>query len=169
MKKSFLIPAVAFLILGFSAPAQQPKIAIIALQELMLVMPGRDEARVTLETHAQTLQAQFEKMQNELQTKLADFRQNQANLSDLIRAARERELNNLQENIQEFGQQAQQELSNKEVEVLTPLIESARKAIKAVADEHGYTYVFDTSSGVLLHFPEGDDILSKVKAKLGIQ
>ena len=169
MKKSFLIPVIAFLMIGFAASAQQAKFATIDLQELLQVMPGRDAARTTLQTHAQTLEAQFQKMQTELQTKYQDYLENEATFSELIKAAKQRELANLQDNIQDFSQQAQAELANKEIQVLTPLIESARDAIQAVADEHGYTYVFDVSSGALLHYPEGDDILSKVKAKLGIE
>jgi len=169
MKKSLLIPVIAFLLIGFTAPAQQAKFGLIDLQELLQMMPGRDEARVTLQTHAQTLEAQFQKMQTELQNKYQDYLENEATFSDLIKSAKQRELSNLQDNIQDFSQQAQAELGKKEIEVLTPLIDAARNAIKAVADEHGYTYVFDISSGALLHYPEGDNIIGKVKAKLGIQ
>jgi outer membrane protein len=169
MKKSFFIPVIALLMIGFAASAQQAKFATIDLQQLLQVMPGRDEARTVLQTHAKTLETQFQKMQTELQTKYQDYIENEATFSDLIKAVKQRELASLQDNIQEFGQQAQTELANKEIEVLSPLVDSARNAIKAVADEHGYAYVFDISSGALLHYPEGDDILAKVKAKLGIE
>ncbi len=169
MKKSFLIPVIVFLMVGLAVSAQQPKFALINLNELIQVMPGRQEARTVLQTHAQTLQAQFEKMQTELQNKYQEFIDNQATFSELIRTVKQRELVSLQNNIQDFGEKAQEELGRKEVEILTPIIDSAKNAIKAVAQENGYAYVFDLSSGALIHFPEGDDIFEKVKAKLGIQ
>lgn len=169
MKKSILISAIVLLMSGFSASAQQSKFGLINMNELIQVMPGRQEARTTLETHAQTLQAQFEKMQTELQTKYQDFIDKQATFSDLIKSAKERELSSLQENIQDFSNKAQEELSKKEVELLSPIIETARTAIKAVATENGYTHVFDIGSGALLHYPEGDNILEKVKVKLKIK
>ena len=37
------------------------------------------------------------------------------------------------------------------------------------AKENEYSYILDTSAGVVLYFPETDDILPLVKTKLGIQ
>ena len=54
----------------------------------------------------------------------------------------------------------------KELELMEGLYEIAKKAISEVATENGYSYVFDAA--VLLHKPEGDDILPLVKTKLGI-
>jgi outer membrane protein len=47
-------------------------------------------------------------------------------------------------------------------------LDKADKAIKDVAKEKGYDYIFDASNGVLLHAKDGDNILSMVKTKLGI-
>ena len=51
---------------------------------------------------------------------------------------------------------------------MQPMIEKANQAINDVAKENGFTYVFDTASGSLLVFPDGDDILPLVKTKLGL-
>ena len=49
-----------------------------------------------------------------------------------------------------------------------PLLKTAQDAIDAVAKANGYTYVLDTSSGIVLVFPDGDDLLPLVKKHLGI-
>ena len=49
------------------------------------------------------------------------------------------------------------------------MLEKANTAIEAVAKENEYSYILDTSAGVVLYFPETDDILPLVKTKLGIQ
>ena len=52
---------------------------------------------------------------------------------------------------------------------MKPIIEKAKNAITVVAKENGYGYVFDASQGSpLLVKPEGDNLMSAVKKKLGI-
>jgi outer membrane protein len=132
------------------------------------MMPGRDSAQVQLETYARELESTFVTMQNEFQTKYQDYLEKQSTFSDLIRQSRERELMSLQERIQEFQESAQQDLADQENKLLSPIIEQARTAISDVATENGYTYVFDVSMGVLLHWEKGDDLMPLVKKKLGL-
>lgn len=47
------------------------------------------------------------------------------------------------------------------------MIERAREAIQAVGAEEGFTYIFDTSSGATV-YEGGEDVISMVKAKLGL-
>ncbi|MFW5892440.1 MAG: OmpH family outer membrane protein, partial [Bacteroidota bacterium] len=108
-------------------------------------------------------------MQTEFQTKYQDFLENEANYSDLIKQSKQRELGNLQERITEFQESAQQDLVQRENKLLQPIIDQARDAIEEVAEEQGYTYVFDMSAGSLLYANPGDDILPLVKDKLGIE
>ena len=52
---------------------------------------------------------------------------------------------------------------------MQPFIDKAKKAIDDVAKEKGYTYILDTSTGSVLYWEGGDDIMMYVKEKLGIQ
>ena len=91
-------------------------------------------------------------------------------LDDIIKKTKEEELTAMQQRIQTFQTNAQQELQKKESELLKPIIEKAKKAIEEVAKENGYTYIFDTGTGMLLYWPkDADDIISLVKTKLGIK
>jgi outer membrane protein len=91
---------------------------------------------------------------------------NQATYSDLIRKNKEEELQMLQQRIEAFKEQAQQEYQNKNAELSKPIYDKAKKAIDAVAKENGYKYVLDTSSGVVLYSEPTEDILQLVKKKL---
>ena len=42
------------------------------------------------------------------------------------------------------------------------------QAIKDIAAEDGYTYIFDTSLGIILYADESTDLTEKVKSRLGI-
>ena len=75
-----------------------------------------------------------------------------------------------QQRLQAFQQTAQKDLSNKEGELLQPIIDKAKKAIDEVAAENNFTYVFDMSMGAILyHSEQSVDMLPLVLKKLGIK
>ncbi|HVA98516.1 MAG TPA: OmpH family outer membrane protein, partial [Bacteroidia bacterium] len=74
----------------------------------------------------------------------------------------------LNQRIQDFQTQAQQDIQKKNDELTKPVYDKAKKAIDEVAKEKGYKYVLDTSTGVVLYSEPSDDILDLVKKKLGI-
>jgi outer membrane protein len=91
-------------------------------------------------------------------------------MSDLARATKEAELEDLQNRISTFEQTAQQDLQQKRVELFTPVQETALNAVNEVAEENGYTYILDTGMGSVVYTsPDSKDILPLVKAKLGLQ
>ncbi len=170
MKKIFSIAMLMVFFLGMNATANaQNKLGHIDTNELLQMMPGREQASQELEKFARELETQFTAMQREFQTKYQDYLENQETLSQLIRQSRERELSSLQERIMEFQESAQEELMQEENRLLQPIVDKARNAIEEVAKENGYTYIFDLSVGVVLYSEPGDDIMPLVKAKLGIE
>ena len=94
--------------------------------------------------------------------------QNQQGWTELIRQTKQKELTDMNSRIQEFGENAQKQLQDREAELFKPLIERAKTAIKDVAREGGYTYIFDSGTGATLYDEGGDDIMPLVKKKLGI-
>jgi len=64
---------------------------------------------------------------------------------------------------------AQQQLQQKQAELLTPVFDKAEAAIEEVAKEQGLIYVFDVGPQVVLYKSnQSVDILPMVKQKLGI-
>jgi outer membrane protein len=108
-------------------------------------------------------------MQAELESKYTDYQANQATWSNIIRQTKEKEIQDMQIRLEDFNSQAQIDLRNKEDELTAPLIERARKAVEDVAKENGYTYVFNSTEGLLLYATPSDDIMSLVKKKLGLK
>jgi outer membrane protein len=144
------------------------KIGHINSNDLLLLMPDRDSAEAKLKDYAGQLELQLASMTQEYEKKLTDYEQNKGVMTDLIREEKEQEILGIQRRIQEFQAKAQESLQKKEAELMKPLVEKANTAIKDVANENGFTYILDTSVGVVLHFPESDDILPLVRKKLGI-
>lgn len=169
MKKTVKLFAILALVtFTFAANAQSQKFGHVDFAKLYSLMPGQDSVRAVYEAYATGLQNQMATMQAELENKFGEYQANQATMSNIIKQTKEREIQDLQVRIEEFTQQAQQDLATKEQELTAPLIEKARKAVEDVAKEKGYTYIFNSTEGLLLYANPSDDILTLVKAKLGL-
>ncbi len=170
--KKLLSLSLLFLILfgSMSLTAQEEaKFGHINTNELLRMMPGRDQAQADLERYAQELEETFAAMQAEFQTKYQDYIENQENLSQLVRQSRERELQSLNERIMEFQESAQQDIMEQEERLLNPIIEKAREAIQKVGRDHGYTYIFDTSGGSMVFWENGENVMPLVKEELELE
>lgn len=168
MKKiSISLFLIAFILFANQSFSQKAKFGHIDSQKLLSEMPETATARKAVEDYTKQLEDQLKTMQTELQTKYDDYTAKQSTYSDLIKKTKADELNGLQQRIQNFQQTAQQDIQKKEQELLQPVIDKAKAAIKEVAKEKGYTYIFDTSTGSLAYWPEtADNIMQLVKAKL---
>ena len=161
---------VVFLLIGTTSFAQNLKFGHINSQELLSMMPERDSAQLVLENYAQQLEDQLETMQVEYNNKVQQYLANQENFTDLIKQTKEQELTDMNERITGFQNTAQQTIQQKEAQLIQPIIDKAEKAIKEVAEEQGFTYIFDLARGSILYFSDASqDILPLVKAKLNIE
>ena len=97
-----------------------------------------------------------------------EFQANERLMTDITKETRIKEITDLETRIREYEAKAQEDLQKKQVELISPVFEKAQSAIDAVAKESGFTYVFDTSKGVVLFANDSEDILTLVKKKLGI-
>ncbi len=169
MKKISMFSVVVLMLVLSTQVLAQGKIKIghIDSNELLKLMPEREDAQKKLEQHAKTLEQQLMNMGNEFEKKYKEFLEQQATMSELIRQTRTNELQELQMRIENFQLSAQQDLEKREIELLGPIVDKAKKAIEEVAKENGYTYILDVASGALL-YEAGDDILPLVKKKLGL-
>ena len=166
-----LVALITFFTFGQNATAQNFKFGHINSDELFSIMPERDTIISQMEALRTELQNTLEIMQVEYNNKLNDYTNEAENLSDLVRQTKEEELMNLSQRITNFQQNADSQLQNRQMELMQPVIQKAEKAIKDVARENGFTYIFDLSRGPIIYFDEtkSEDILEKVKAKLGIE
>ncbi|MBQ7280461.1 MAG: OmpH family outer membrane protein [Bacteroidales bacterium] len=169
MKKILTLLFVAIVACSGSAMAQKTiKLGHINSNELMQIMPGRDSAQAVLQKEMEDLESTLKSMSSELETRYNDYLAKQDAMSDLIKQTKQRELQDMQARAQEFQKNAEQQLQDRQAELLKPIIDRARKAIEEVAKENGYTYVFDSGVGTLLYSPESEDLMPLVKKKLGI-
>ncbi|HAH57608.1 MAG: OmpH family outer membrane protein [Lentimicrobium sp.] len=166
--KIILILAIALTSMQVSAQKSQ-KLGHINFAALYELMPGQDSVRKVFAAYQEQLQSQFQAMQAEYETKVSDYQTNLASMSNIIKQTKEKEIVDLQRRIQDFQQTAQEDLQDKEEELTAPIINRARDAVKDVAKENGFTFIFNSTEGLLLYTENADDIMPLVKKKLGLK
>ncbi len=173
MKRFALILSCSLLSLGNIARAQGSsaplKLGYINSQELLAAMPETGKADTTLQKYAKQFQDQYEAMQKEYQTKGQQYQAGEKTMTDAIKEVKMKEIQDLQARIESFQQSAQEKVGQKKQEVLAPIYEKANKAIKDVAKEKNYDYIFDAGQGFLLYGKDGDNIMPIVKQKLSLK
>jgi outer membrane protein len=167
-KPTFLFVLV-LLISGFQTLAQSAKFGHINSAELLSMMPATKSADSTLQKYGQSLEAQLKVMTNEYQSKLQEFQSKEGTLPDAVRQIKIKEINDLESRIEDFRESAQQSIQKKKEELYTPVLQGAEKAIKEIAKEKSYAYIFDTSAGTVLFAQDSDNIMTLVKQKLGLK
>jgi outer membrane protein len=170
MKNLLKILAIVVLIaVAATANAQKSaKIGHIEFGKLLEQMPGQDTVKIVMEKYVQSLQGELQTMQSELEMKGTDYQKNAATMSAIIKATKEKEITDLQGRIEAFQQSAQQDISNKQTELITPFVDKAKQAIKDVAKEGGFAYIMNSVEDLILYSDGGEDIMPLVKKKLGI-
>jgi outer membrane protein len=170
MKKVFGILLFAALVLtAQDGIAQSFKTGHINRDDIIMGMPDYDTAMKKYNAFGQELTNALELMQVELNNKYDQFSKEEKNLTDLVKANKAQELTDMQNRINNFQQQAQVQLQDKQAELLNPIIEKANNAINAVAKEGGYVYIYDVRTLVYVDTLKSTDIGPLVKTKLGIK
>jgi outer membrane protein len=168
IKKTFLFLAFAFA-LGYSASSQTLKFGHIDSGALIQMMPETKSADSTLKKYGESLDSQLKAMTAEYQNKLQTYQSKADSLPDAIRKVKEKELSDLGQRIQDFQQNAQDAIQKSKEENYGPILKKAEDAIKQIAKDKGYSYIFDTSLGTVIYAQESDNIMPLVKAKLGLK
>lgn len=170
MNKHFkLIFAAAILLTSNNLMAQSMKFGHINSSELIQAMPQTKQADSALKVYGGSLDSQLKGMTAEYQNKLQIYQGKRDSLPDAIRKTKEKELEDLGNRIQDFQQTAQESIQKKKEELYGPVLKKAEVAIKDIAKEKGYAYIFDTSLGTVLYAQDSDNMMSMVKAKLGLK
>jgi len=164
MRKLTLLAAFSLLTLASSAQ----KFGHINYQELISLMPEMTSMQITLQDELNGLESHLMSMQTEYQSMVEDFKNNEASYDELTKQDKKAEIYGLEQRLTTFQQSAQASLQEKEKELLRPILEKSQKAIDAVAEKGKYTYILDSSSGLILYSKDSENILEKVKKELGL-
>ena len=170
MKKFVTLFACGLLIGNVLFAQTAMKIVYINSTSLLSSMPEKVKADSALAKYARSFQDQIDIMMKEYQTKGQQYQANEKTMTDAMKEVKMKEIQDLQNRIESTQQSAQEKVQTKKQDVYSPVLEKADKAIKEIAKEKGYDYIFDiTAGGTVVYGKEEYDITPLVKAKLGIK
>lgn len=167
IKKILLAVAVA---LPMLATAQSPKFGTVNADEVFTVMPDTKTAQEELAAVSKQYEDEYGKLNEELQKKFTEYQalQNDASTPQGIKDRRLQEMQELDQKAQQFLQTAQNDIQQKQAQLMQPIQEKLIKAIREVGTNNGFTMIFPAG---LAPFTSTDviDVTPLVKAQLGIK
>jgi len=170
MKKLFL--STLFTLLSICVFCQQ-KIGHVNSQEIISNMPDIKVIESKIQKESKKMDEMYADMMAKAQEAAQAFQkaQNEGESEAVIKAKYEEALS-LEQRVQVFLQDAQQELQNLQNELLSPVIEKVQNAINDVAKNGKFSYVIDTGSQFqVILYDEGPgayDLTEDVKKKLNL-
>ena len=147
---------------------QAQKFGYVNSAAILAEMPAVKQADANLEALQTQLQKKGQGMLEKLQADYTEVQRKVQN-GELSPVQQEQEGKRLQEEeakIAKFEQDMIAQVQTKREELLNPIYEKVNTAIKDVANENGFQFIFD--QGVLLYADESQDVSTLVKAKLGM-
>ena len=167
---TLILSAIAFA--GFAQQPTTQKIGYADWDRIFNEMPEFKQIDSELKTHRTQLESQMDAKQKDFQAKYDAFTKLAPTTPDAVRADKQRELENLQESIQKFQQDAQTSFENKRNSLMEPVFTKVGKAIEETAKENGFTFIINPQllggGDILLYSDSKYDISDLVLKKLGV-
>lgn len=161
---------VAALLIPMLASAQTLKIGLVDTNEIMGKMPETAEAQKKIEEVSKKYEEEYNKLGEEMKRMVDEYQNMKEDELPAIKERKARELQDYQQKLQQFEQNASQHLSTMQGELLTPIMQKMRNAIESVGREGNYSMIQVKNPDLTLFFQAPvTDITPDVKAKLGIQ
>jgi len=168
MKKYLMLFALSCVCFGVSVQAQTFKFGHINVEEVINLMPERDSAWVTYQKVVAELEETYVGIQTELQQKYAEWQQKQTTWTTVIRETKEKEISDMQQRLELFRQNAQQNMEESQGILFAPVYSKANEAIKRVGKNLGLIYVFNAPGLPYFDEDQSVDLLPLVKQDLKI-
>ncbi|MDX9891173.1 MAG: OmpH family outer membrane protein [Bacteroidales bacterium] len=168
-KRTVILILLMTCLLATSFAQNKAKFGHIDYASIIRLIPGVDTAQTVLEKYQKELQSEGELMAAEFRKKNAEYEAFATNpsTSPAVLKLKRDELEKQYKKIEDFSDYMQEEIQQKQLELLKPFQELLINAIEKVAKEGNYIYIFD--SATLLNYEKGDDISLKVKEVIGIK
>jgi len=166
--KHILFSILSLFILSGSVTSQ--KLGYINTQELLASMSEMKLADNQVQLLQNELVAKGEEMVIKFEDEYKAYmnERNSGVLSQIQMQQKEEVLIGKQDEIKKFESEIQQKIAMKREELYKPILDKVKAEIEKMGKEGGYTMIFDSSAGTILHAAETENLLPAIKAKLGV-
>src|SRR5699024_8179128 len=157
MRKKIML-SVILLFVSISTMAVGQDIGYMNTSEVLSNLPKTQEIQQTLNQLIQQKQGELEEKSATFQNALADYQENKDNMSSAEANKKEKKLQQLRKELNEFNESIKQEIQERRNKLLRPVLEAIDKAISSVAEAKGLDLVINktTNSGADVIFYASD-------------
>lgn len=171
MRTSFVALLGCALLAGVAtADAQQAagRIAYVNPQALFAAAPGRVAAESLFRKETEGFRGELTKMNESLNAMITAYQRDEARLAPADKERRQRAIAAKQDSLQERQQQLEQQASQRQNELMAPIMESVRKVLEDIRAEDGYSMILSSEPGAspILAADKNLDITERVVARL---
>jgi len=129
-----------------SASSAPIKIAFISSQEILRATPGYAVAESTYRREFQASQVEVQKLQHQLDSAVQVFDQQSIALSPAARQAKQKDLQTMQQHMEQRSNELQEHLQQREQELLGPLRARIASVIQGIRAEMNYALILDADA-----------------------
>ena len=166
LKKILLAMAVALPM--FASAQSTVKIGVVDTNVLIQAMPEATAAQTKLADTSKKYEDAYGKLIEEYKRLAEEFQNMKEDVLPAIRENKARDLADKQNKIQQFEQQAQEDLGKQQQELMAPIMQKVKNAIEAVGAEGKFTVISEKPA--FIYMGEGAvDSTNDVKNRLGIK
>ncbi len=168
MSHKHLLLAVSLLFIFCGVQAQQTlKIGHVNVQELVQKHPDMDSIRTMLGKEQAEMEEVYSEMLEEHEARIEKFEKESDGYSDFVKKTKQEEIMEQAQKIQEYNQNAQQQLQQRNMELIQPIYQQINQEIANIAGAANFSYILDVSNGSVAYIsPESEDITPLVLEKI---
>lgn len=150
-------------------PQGQPlRLAYINSQLILANTPGRAEAESTFNRDMASFRAEVARMQQQLDSGVAEYNRTSLVMSPAAKQQREGELRQMEQRTRQRAAELEQQASQREQELTAPIMQRVNAVIEGIRAEFNYSMIFDAAaqSGALVTADRSLDISPLVIQRL---
>ena len=169
--RSNLLALLGLALVGASATAgaqAAPRIAYVNPQAIFAAAPGRADAEATFRKETESYRAELTKMGDALNAMMQAYQKDEAKLTPADRERRQRAMAAKEDSLRERQSQLEQQATQRQNELMAPIMESVRKVLEDIRAEDGYAMILSNEPGAspILVADKNLDITERVVARL---
>lgn len=166
MKKITLTIFLVMLVVAFSAEAKEKiKIGVVDLQRILMESTAGKKAKKELNDFYEQKKKELNKKEEELKNLQKELERKMTVLDEKTKREKQIEFENKRLEFLQDAQESDKALKEKDAELTQSIIKDVQDIVDEVAEEEGYTFVFEKNEGGLLYYDKVYDITDVVLKK----
>ncbi|HHS12194.1 MAG TPA: OmpH family outer membrane protein [bacterium] len=168
MRKRILFGIGAVLLASGTLFAQL-KIGYVNSQKMIMTYPEAIEAQRKFQQEVDAVDKELKQMEQGLIAKQQEFNQQSILLSEKKKQEKQQEMQDMYIRLQQYRQEKQNELAQRQDDLMKPILDKMDAAIQKMGVEEGWDFIFDSLQGNILYARKKFDLTDKLLDVLGVK